>query len=119
MPAGRPDQREPPADPADRVAAATLAVPGVASLHTGTFGEVATYLPGRRVTGVRIGEQEAEVHVVLHWGVPVLATAEAIRRAVEPLVGTPVTVQVDDVIDPGAGRQGCRSEDIRNEDVGP
>ncbi len=35
----------------DRVAAAALSVPGVHDLHGGVLGEVATYLPGRRVGG--------------------------------------------------------------------
>ena len=39
-------------DIADRVAAAVIAVPGVAFLHGGVFGEIGTYLPGRRVSGV-------------------------------------------------------------------
>ena len=65
----------------DTIAATVLAVPGVASLHPGTFGEVASYLPGRRVVGVRRDGQTVEVHVVLLWGAPVLATAEAVRRS--------------------------------------
>ncbi|MFD4183444.1 hypothetical protein ACFWPB_20405, partial [Rhodococcus sp. NPDC058514] len=41
-------------EPADLIADAVLAVPGVAGLHGGMFGEVATYLPGRRVLGVAL-----------------------------------------------------------------
>lgn len=77
---------------------AVLAIPGVADMHTGTFGEVATYLPGRRVDGVRIRPGGTEVHVVLIWGSPVLAVAADIRVAVEPLVGTSVDVSVEDVV---------------------
>ncbi len=82
---------------ADLVATATRSVPGVNDLHAGAFGEVATYLPGRRVTGVRIGESVTEVHVVVEMGAPVLATAESIRAAVEPLVGTDVHVFIEDI----------------------
>lgn len=85
-------------DPADVVAAAALAVPGVAGLHAGTFSEVGTYLPGRRVDGVRLRDDVAEVHVVLTWGVDVRATADAIREALAPLTGTPVDVCVEDVV---------------------
>lgn len=92
-----------PAEVADAVAAAVRAVPGVADLHTGTFGEVATYLPGRRVNGVRLRPEVTEVHVVLTWGVPVLAAADAVRGAVSPLVATRVDVTVEDVVDPRAG----------------
>lgn len=95
---------EPAPEIADLVAAAALAVDGVADLHTGTFGEVATYLPGRRVGGVRIAADVTEVHLVLRWGAPVLATADAVRIAVQPLVGTRVDVAVQDVVDPSAGK---------------
>ena len=85
---------------ADAVAAAALAVPGVVALHTGTFGEVATYLAGRRVDGVQLRADSCSVHLVLAWGAPVLATADQVRAAVEPLVGTPVDISIEDVIAP-------------------
>jgi uncharacterized alkaline shock family protein YloU len=91
------------AEVADLVAAAVRAVPGVADLHAGSFGEVATYLPGRRVAGVRIREDITDVHVVTLWGAPVPATADAVRFAVQPIVSTPVHVVVEDVLDPTAG----------------
>ncbi len=91
----------PQADLADRVAAAVLAVPGVAGLHTGTFGEVATYLPGRRVEGVRLRPDRAEVHLVLAWGAAVEPTAAAVRRVASAVAGTVVDVSVEDVADPG------------------
>ena len=90
----------PAAQLADAVAAATRAVPGVADLHTGAFGEVATYLPGRRVNGVRLREQVTEVHIVLTWGSPLLDTADRVRAAVAALVTTPVDVTVEDVVEP-------------------
>jgi uncharacterized alkaline shock family protein YloU len=94
-----------PPELADLVAAATVSVPGVAGLHTGSFGEVATYLPGRRVNGVRLREDVTEVHVTLVYGTPVLDTAERVRAAVTPLVTTPVEVSVEDIIPPqGQGR---------------
>ena len=82
---------------ADAVAAAALALPGVTALHSGAFGEVGTYLPGRRVTGVRITADLTEVHVVVAMGSPVLPVAEQVRAAVQPLVGTPVDVYVEDI----------------------
>lgn len=89
-----------PVDLADRVALAVCAVPGVAGLHTGAFGEAATYLPGRRVNGVRVRPGSCDVHVVLTWGAPVLATADRVRAVVAPLVGTRVDVTVEDVVEP-------------------
>ncbi|WP_026876030.1 hypothetical protein [Jiangella gansuensis] len=83
---------------ADHVAEAVLAVDGVTDLHGGLFGEIGTYLPGRRVRGVRLGPAgSAQVHVVLRWGVDIPRTAGAIRRAVAALVDGPVEVTVEDL----------------------
>ena len=97
---GPPSAQEEP-DLADVVVAAVLGVPGVAAMHPGMFGEAATYLPGRRVTGVQLREQLANVHVVLEWGASVPVTAERVRQAVEAMVGTPVHVTVQDITEPG------------------
>ena len=85
---------------ADRVRAAVLAVPGVADMHAGSFGEVATYLPGRRVVGVRMRTDVTEVDVVVDWGADVLATADAVRAAVQAVNGPTVTVVIQDVAAP-------------------
>ena len=82
----------------DRIAAAVTVVDGVADLHGGMFGEAATYLPGRRVAGVRLGEDGTEVHVSLLFGYPLRPTAEAVRDAVAALVPGPVHVTVEDVV---------------------
>ncbi|MEV8378529.1 hypothetical protein AB0P21_37670 [Kribbella sp. NPDC056861] len=73
-------------------------MPGVVGLHGGVFGEVATYLPGRRVAGIRITPERAEVHLTLVWGEPVRATAEIVRDVVGELTGVPVFVTVEDVV---------------------
>ncbi|KQU65219.1 hypothetical protein ASD62_10385 [Phycicoccus sp. Root563] len=91
---GQPDER----DPIDDIAAAVLAVPGVSDLHAGMFGEVATYLPGRRVSGIRLQPDLTEVHLTIAFGSPVRETADAVRRAVAEQVGTPVHVTVEDVV---------------------
>ena len=49
---------------ADLIAAIVLTSPLVARLHWGQFGGAATYLPRRRVTGVRITPAEVFVHLV-------------------------------------------------------
>ena len=89
-------------EPADQIATAVLAVPGVAGLHAGMFGEVATYLPGRRVTGVRIGADAVEVHVSVLVDVPIRATASAIRQTVALLTPLPVDVTVEDIVPSGS-----------------
>ena len=94
----------PPATLADQVDAAVRAVPGVVDLHGGFLGEVATYLPGRRVAGVRLAEDATHVHVVLAWDAPIGATTDAVRDAVRGLVQGPghevVHVMVEDVAGP-------------------
>jgi hypothetical protein len=90
---------------ADAVAEAVLAVPGVARLHQGAFGEVATYLPGRRVPGVRLRPDGVEVHVVvertlLDQRVPLPRVAEQIHRAVAGRVPGPVHVFIEDLAEP-------------------
>ena len=82
---------------ADEIAALALAVPDVIRLHAGRFGEVATYLPGRRVTGVKIGDDLIEVHVVVAGQVPVQRTAQSIHEALATVVATPVHVFIEDV----------------------
>ena len=85
---------------ADQVAAAVLTVRGVTGLHGGMFGETATYLPGRRVPGVRLTEDITDIHLTLTYGAPVFATAQQVRTAVAALVPGPVNVTVEDVAPP-------------------
>jgi len=62
----------------------------------GVFGETATYLPGRRVPGVRLTEDVTDIHLSLAYGAPVFATAQQVRTAVAALVPGPVNVTVED-----------------------
>ncbi|MBC7275784.1 hypothetical protein [Nocardioides sp.] len=96
----------------DLVAAAVLAVPGVHDLHAGAVGEVATYLPGRRVNGVRMREPGCSVHVVLDWGMPVLDTTAAVRQAVRPYVSGPVDVTVEDIHLPDSASSATTRTDL-------
>ena len=88
----------------DAVAAAVAACPSVAHLSGGGLaGQVATYLPGRRVEGVRVTDDAVEVHIATRWDVPIPLAASEVRTAVAPLAGgRPITVNVDDVDDPQA-----------------
>lgn len=105
-------------EPADAVAAAVTAVPGVAGLHPGMFGEVGTYLPGRRVAGVRLAEGLTEVHVSLHYGVPVRETAARIRDVVVNVVGGRVDVTVEDVIPSGSTPSVDAGSDVEDSGLG-
>lgn len=99
-----------------RVRDAVLSVQDVAALSGGVLGEVATYLPGDRVPGVRVGDDGVHVHVVVSpRGVTrIPAVAGAVHGTVRhvlvegggsdaPAPDTPVHVHVDDVAvgDPG------------------
>lgn len=88
----------PQTDISEVVAEAVLATEGVATLHGGMFGEAATYLPGRRVSGIRMDERGTEVHVSLVMGHPIRETADAVRSVVAALTPGPVHVIVEDVV---------------------
>jgi hypothetical protein len=83
---------------AERAAEATLACPHVLALSGGMMGEVATYLPGRRVTGVRVRDTEVDVHVVARYGPTMDEIGAQVRAALTPLVGDrTVMVTIDDL----------------------
>lgn len=83
---------------ADTVAAITLDVAGVAGLHGGEFGEIATYLPGRKVVGIRIDSTLCDIHISAEYPSDVHGVARGVRAAVAPHVPVPVSVTVEDVI---------------------
>lgn len=88
----------------DAVVRAVLARPHVARMSGGLVGEVACYLPGRQVPGVRMTDEELQVHIVAAWGPPLPEVADDVRAAVAPLSpGLPVSVFVDDVELPAEG----------------
>lgn len=89
----------PPAPPdPDALVAAVLACPYVAAMSGGVLGEVATYLPGRRVRGIRTRPDEVEVHVVGVFGPSVSEIVSQVWTAVQPLVrGHALSVHVDDL----------------------
>jgi hypothetical protein len=83
---------------ADAIAAATLACPAVAGLHEGGTRAVATYLPGRRVIGVRVEDQRVLVSVVLASGSSVRSLEAQVRSRLAPHVeGREIDVYVADV----------------------
>ncbi|WP_344256337.1 hypothetical protein [Terrabacter carboxydivorans] len=84
-------------DELDRLQSAVLAVPGVTGLHGGPYGALATYLPGRRVVGIRRRDDHTEIHVTVGTALPVRHVADDVRRAVRAVVDLPVRVTVEDV----------------------
>ncbi|WP_034590609.1 hypothetical protein [Hamadaea tsunoensis] len=84
----------------DAIAAAVRACPGVADLDAGHPAELATYLPGRRVAGVRVADATVEVQVRAQWGRPLPEIAGEVQVAVAPLAGgRRVDVLIADVVD--------------------
>ena len=91
------------AELADRIAAAVTRCPGVARLTQIPDMPVATYLPGRTVSGVAVRPAEVEICVVARYGPPLPQIAAQVRQAVEPLVpGRVVDVVIGDIAPPRA-----------------
>jgi hypothetical protein len=89
------------------LAAAVLAHPGVARLDGGPFGTIASYLPGRRIDGIRIGvgDEPVELAVVARLDIPLPRLAEELAAIVRGICG-PVAVDVtfsDVQLDPAPG----------------
>ncbi|SDE04454.1 hypothetical protein [Rhodococcus tukisamuensis] len=94
----------PEPDRAERLAALVLAVPDVADLHGGQFGEVATYLPGRRVSGISLTEDACAVHISVRYPANVVEVAARVRAALAAELAVPVHVTVEDVRSEGHPR---------------
>lgn len=86
-----------PQDLAEAVSAAVEGVPGVSGLYGGAFGEIATYLPGRRIAGIRIGESDGEVHITVDLTSGLLKVAEEVHLVASATAGRPMSVVVEDV----------------------
>lgn len=85
---------------AGELAERVLAHPSVVRLHGGQFGEIASYLPGRKVVGIRLPDGgSVEVGVVLRLDRPLPEIIDEIRGALaEVLDEVPVDITVADVI---------------------
>ena len=85
----------------DAVAAAVLGCAGVAGLDGGQFGEVTSYLPGRKVPGVVVSGGRVTVQIRSRWGVPAPDLAALVTEVLTPLTGRrPVDVMIADIDDP-------------------
>jgi hypothetical protein len=85
----------------DAVAAAVTACPGVSGLFGGRGDAIATYLPGRRVSGIEVQPSTVTIHVRGRWGVSAPQLFAEIAAAVSPLLlGKRLHVVVADIDDP-------------------
>ncbi|MEU7905684.1 hypothetical protein [Actinoplanes sp. NPDC049118] len=88
---------------ADAVASATRGCPDVEDLCGDPLGDIATYLPGRRLPGVRIDREAVLVQIRARWNTPAATVAHEIRAAVAGLApGRRIDVTIADVGDPQA-----------------
>ena len=89
------------AELADRIAAIVTGCPDVAGLTQNPGVPVATYLPGRTVSGVAVRPAEVEICVVARYGPPLAQVAAEVRQAVEKLApGRTVDVVIGDITPP-------------------
>jgi len=89
----------------DAVAAAVRSCPAVDDLDGGPLEGVATYLPGRRINGIRISDSRLEVHVRGVWNVPIAEIASQIRSVLAGLTGGRlIDIVLTDVADPGQAK---------------
>jgi len=85
----------------EMIAAVVRRCAGVSALDGGPYGEVATYLPGRKVAGVVVGDGQVTIQVRVAWGVPVPELAAMITAVVSPLAGHRlIDVVIADIDDP-------------------
>ena len=87
----------------DALARRVEGCPGVASLSSGPVGLAVSYLPGKRVEGVRVTDDLIEVHVVARWGATVQAVDREVRSATSSMsLGRRLDVVIEDVDVPAA-----------------
>jgi hypothetical protein len=86
----------------DAVHTAVSACPGVAQVGRGTLAAVTTYLPGRRIPGIRISPDSIELEVVAEWDATATDIGRHIRAALARLVrGRTVDITIADIVLPG------------------
>ena len=79
---------------------AALATEGVHSLGRGRYAEAATYEGSEKVSGVVVGPEDLEIHIVARYPLPrpIPEIAESIRERVAPEAGGRKTmIVVDDL----------------------
>jgi uncharacterized alkaline shock family protein YloU len=100
------------AELADRIVGAVTGCAAVAGLTGAPGGPVATYLPGRTVSGVAVRAGEVEVCVIARYGTPLPEVADQVRQAVAPLVPDRVVdVVIGDIAVPDQNMSGSAGRD--------
>ncbi len=79
-----------------------LECPAVAALDAEVPGSPTTYLPGRRVAGISIGERNVSVQVRMRWGTTADVLNQQIRVALAPIAaGRRIDITIADIALPG------------------
>jgi hypothetical protein len=85
----------------DAVVAVVAGCAGVSGLDGGQYGELTTYLPGRAVPGVVVGDGRVRVQVRAAWDIEVPLLAATITTALAAVtLNRPVDVGIADIDDP-------------------
>jgi hypothetical protein len=74
-------------------------------LDSGRYGEIATYLPGRRINGVRIRPDEVTIGVIGRYPATIADITACVRDALG-FLDRPVHVHVTDIAAPQATPSG-------------
>jgi hypothetical protein len=83
----------------DAVHRAVAACAGVSSVGSGSVAALTTYLPGRRVPGVRINPDSVELEIVAEWGSTAAGVSNEIRQALVGLTnGRPIDITIADIV---------------------
>lgn len=80
-----------------QIADAVAEVPGVTGLYGGEFGEIATYLPGGRISGIVLADDSCDIHIVVDVAYDIRDVAGEVRDVAQQLTGLPATVTVEDI----------------------
>lgn len=80
------------------IALTVLGCPAVEALDEGAPGSVASYLPGRCIAGVSVGDDVLTVQVRMAWSSSVAALTQQVRAVLLPLAGgRRIDISVSDI----------------------
>jgi len=104
----------------DAVAATVRSCHFVSDLAAGGPGSPATYLPGRRLSGIAVDEARVRIQVRSCWAAPAHLVVAEIEAAVRPLVGDRmIELTIADIEDPPRGWPSSEGEQSPTQTLPP